>query len=216
MDGEKAMEYVRFRHDAMGDIWRVQRQQRFFVALAKSLLRIQNLPKLPQIVQSVNQNVHTDLTLKDLYELARLPGKVDMSKAKTDTLPGLPESTHGGFWIPDDVKLAKVVQDLFYTTTKPGLPTIEVLNGSGSAGAAQLVAEALKKQGYEVTATGNADSFKYPTSLVISHKKDLKGTDAVAKIVNTADVRFEKSPQSKADVTIIVGKDCALLANQDG
>lgn len=216
MNGEKAMEYVRFRHDAMGDIWRVQRQQKFFVALAKRLLRLQNVPRLPQIIDSVKQNVDTNLSLKDMYELAKLPGKLDMSKAKTDTLPGAPESTHGGFWVPDTDKTIKVVQDLFFTTTMPGLPKVEVLNGSGTAGAAQTVADVFKQQGYEVIATGNAGSFDYPTSKIISHKQDLKGVEAIGKVVNSIDVKYQKSTKAKADVTVIVGKDCALISTSGG
>ncbi|HEY3298399.1 MAG TPA: LytR C-terminal domain-containing protein, partial [Armatimonadota bacterium] len=108
------------------------------------------------------------------------------------------------------------VQDLFFTTTLPGLPKVEVLNGSGEVGAAQTVADALKLQGYEVISTGNADSFKYPSSRIVTHKKDLKGADALAKIVNTVDVKFAESQSAAADVTVIVGKDCALLANQGG
>ena len=34
LDGEKAGQYVRFRHDELGDIGRVERQQKFMKALA--------------------------------------------------------------------------------------------------------------------------------------------------------------------------------------
>ncbi|MGB9588176.1 MAG: LCP family protein, partial [Armatimonadota bacterium] len=47
LDGEKAMQYVRFRHDAMGDIARIERQQKFVKALAKQALSPANFPKLP-------------------------------------------------------------------------------------------------------------------------------------------------------------------------
>jgi len=215
LNGEKAMEYVRFRHDAMGDIWRVQRQQKFFVALAKRLFLIRNLPKLPQIAQSIRENVDTNLTAKDLYELAKLPGKIDISKAKTATLPGAPESTHGGYWVPDEEKIAKTVQDLFYSRVIPGLPKVEVLNGSGVYGAAQKVADALAEHGYEITRMGNADSFKYKTSQVISHKKDLKGLEELSIILNSKDIKLKES-NSDADVTVIIGQDCALIQVPNG
>lgn len=44
--------------------------------------------------------------------------------------------------------------------------TIEVQNGSGVAGAATKASNILKKLGYDVVSTGNADSFDYETTVI--------------------------------------------------
>lgn len=212
LDGEKAMEYVRFRHDKMGDIWRVERQQKFIKAIAMKALSPMNLPRLPRIVAAVRDNVDTDMDVKDLMALASLPRKVDLAKVKSATLPGLPQRIGGAsYWVADPGQSAKLVQDLFFTLEIPGLPKVEVLNGSGTPGAAQKIADLLKQQGYVVTAIGNAKSFSNPSSQVIAHKEGLKAVDKIAATVKVANVQQDNKPSSsKADVTVILGRDFVI------
>ncbi|MCX7777628.1 MAG: LCP family protein, partial [Armatimonadetes bacterium] len=51
LDGEKAHQYVRFRHDAEGDIGRTKRQRKFLEALAVRLTSPSVLPRLPSIIR---------------------------------------------------------------------------------------------------------------------------------------------------------------------
>jgi len=216
MNGEKAMEYVRFRHDAMGDIWRVGRQQTFMKAMVKRIKMPFNWIKLPRIIASVKSNIDTDLSVKDLIELAKLSGQLDLAHAKTATLPGLPNHIgDGSFWVVDPEKTATIVQDLFYSKVIPGLPKVEVLNGSGTTGAAETVAASLKKNGFEVVTIGNAKSFEYSTTQVISRKKDLKNVDQIANLVYPAKITIKPTPKAVADVTVIIGRDCALLTKKE-
>ena len=46
MDGETAGKYVRFRKDELGDIGRVQRQQKFLKAAAEQMFSVQNVAKI--------------------------------------------------------------------------------------------------------------------------------------------------------------------------
>lgn len=211
LNGEKAMQYVRFRHDAMGDITRIQRQQNFLKALMGKALAAENLPKLPQTIRAVLKNVDTDLNLKDAIYLARFFSKLDMNQMKTETLPGVPQTIGGiSYWVADYEQIAQVTQTLFFPPI-PGLPTVEVLNGSGVNGAANKVADAFRQHGYDVISTGNADSYDYASSQVIGHKPDLEGMDQIASLVNTSTIKEELNPSTKADVTVIVGKDCMLI-----
>jgi LCP family protein required for cell wall assembly len=43
LDGEKAGQYIRFRHDELGDIGRVHRQQRFMKAMSDEMLQVGTL-----------------------------------------------------------------------------------------------------------------------------------------------------------------------------
>ena len=121
LDGEKAMQYVRFRHDVMGDITRIQRQQKFLKALAQKALSPVNLPKLPRIIRTIRSNVKTDLTLRDMLELAKLSRKADINQVRMETLPGVPQNIGGAsYWICDPGQTAQVVQDLFFTPASVG------------------------------------------------------------------------------------------------
>ena len=49
MDGETAQKYLRYRGTELGDVGRVQRQQKFVRALYQKALQIDTVPKLPEI-----------------------------------------------------------------------------------------------------------------------------------------------------------------------
>lgn len=211
LDGDKAMQYVRFRHDAMGDITRIQRQQKFIKALAKKTLSPANLPKLPQIVDAVVENVETDMNPKDILYLAKFASQVDFSQVEMATLPGGPQSIDGiSYWIPDGQQVAEVVRELFFPETVIKLPSVQVLNGSGMQGAAVRVAEILKQHGYEITTVGNADAFDYVVSEVINHNGTDEGASRIAALLNSRIVRRDQDASAPADVTVIVGKDYSL------
>ena len=49
---------------------------------------------------------------------------------------------------------------------------IEILNGCGEAGAANLFTRFLRSEGYDVIDIRNADNFKYKNTIVLFHKMD--------------------------------------------
>ena len=210
LDGDKAMQYVRFRHDAMGDIARIERQQTFLKALAGKALSPGNFPRLPRLMMSILRNVETDLTPHDALYLAKFARDINLDQVEMAMLPGVPQTIGGiSYWIADYEKTAQVVRELFFPELVVRLPKVEVLNGSGMNGAAQRVADTLRQQGYEITAVGDADSSSYDSSQVICHSSNTQYAYQIASIVNSSTVRQEYDPASKADVTVIVGKNCA-------
>ncbi|MGB9586957.1 MAG: LytR C-terminal domain-containing protein, partial [Armatimonadota bacterium] len=114
------------------------------------------------------------------------------------------------YWIVDAAKASEVVREIFYPQLSAQLPRVEVLNGSGAAGAAQHVADVLRQQGYEVTNVGNADSYDYDTSQIICNNKKITDVSGIANIVKSEVIRHEDNPSAAADITVIVGKNCVL------
>ena len=62
LDGKNALHYVRFRHDAQGDIGRVKRQQDFIKAALQKLQRPSMIPKIPELADKVIEMVNSDMT----------------------------------------------------------------------------------------------------------------------------------------------------------
>src|SRR5262249_4479336 len=60
MDGVTAVEYARMRHPD-SDYGRQSRQQQLLIALRDQALRLETLPKLPQLIPEATNLVHTDL-----------------------------------------------------------------------------------------------------------------------------------------------------------
>jgi polyisoprenyl-teichoic acid--peptidoglycan teichoic acid transferase len=62
LDGAKAEQYLRFRHDKDGDIGRIRRQQLFLRAAVGQVHKPTVMIRLPLIVQTARADVQTDLT----------------------------------------------------------------------------------------------------------------------------------------------------------
>jgi len=72
MDGKTALQYVRFRHDALSDFARTERQRKFMTALAEKLQTTSSLLKLPRILQSIDPYIETNLSVMDMVKLGSL------------------------------------------------------------------------------------------------------------------------------------------------
>ena len=71
LDGEKSGQYVRFRSDELGDIGRVQRQQKFLKALGLQMFSIENITKIPKILATAKEYIETDMDTVTMLKAAR-------------------------------------------------------------------------------------------------------------------------------------------------
>lgn len=114
LDGEKAGQYVRFRHDELGDIGRVQRQQRFLQALSAEVLQVETVLKVPSLVSTVNQYVTTDMNMFTMLKLANTLKDMRHGSFKTEMLPGTFAEIDGlSYWVPDQKETRRLVRRMF-------------------------------------------------------------------------------------------------------
>ena len=71
LDGEKSGQYVRFRSDELGDIGRVQRQQKFLKALGLQMFSMENIAKIPKILATAKEYIETDMDTVTMIKAAR-------------------------------------------------------------------------------------------------------------------------------------------------
>ncbi|MBQ9572069.1 MAG: LCP family protein [Acidaminococcaceae bacterium] len=71
LDGEKSGQYVRFRSDELGDIGRVQRQQKFLKALGLQMFSIENITKIPKLLATAKEYIETDMDTATMLKAAR-------------------------------------------------------------------------------------------------------------------------------------------------
>ena len=83
---------------------------------------------------------------------------------------------------------------------------LEVLNGSGNSKALQKVVNELESAGYEVYRTGTTNTTSKTT---IINKKDAANTilENIKTILGVGTISSSQSSSSKADVTIVIGRD---------
>ena len=72
LNGQQVLDYARFRKTRMGDIDRIDRQQRIVLATFKQLKSTDQLLKFPRYYTAVMEKVHTNLDIKQIAGLALL------------------------------------------------------------------------------------------------------------------------------------------------
>ena len=117
LDGDKALQYVRFRNDAQGDFakdyegkvyGRVSRQTHFMWALARKLSVTRNLLVINQIINIATRYTETNLDSSELLKLAMMfrDIKVDLN-LKAINFPGRPDMIDGSSVVkidPDELQ----------------------------------------------------------------------------------------------------------------
>jgi hypothetical protein len=90
---------------------------------------------------------------------------------------------------------------------------IEILNGCGSPGAADRVALLLRRAGYVVERTGNADHFHYREDVIAARRVGLEKARPLAAVLEGAAVVEQRIPQYDVDITVVVGKPRSIAAS---
>ena len=177
---------------------------------------------LPYAVEFSTENLQT----------ASLPGSV----------PDLSQTNNVSIYVVDKEETAQLVKELFYpeelteegttdgntTATSSNITNtnatstgstssanikIEVLNGTSDGKVLQEVVNKLKTEGYNVSRTGTTTA---TSKTVIANKKDVSTTtmNQIKEVVGTGTISGSSGgSSSKADVTIVIGKDYQLLEN---
>lgn len=90
---------------------------------------------------------------------------------------------------------------------RPNTGQIQVLNGSGRPGQADVFRNYLTSRGFDVIEFGNARSWNYEHTMVIARtESDIIARD-LAKVLGTDRVVHLLHPASLVEATVIVGKD---------
>jgi len=88
LDGNRSLQYVRFRHDGQGDIGRIQRQQKFIRAAVEHIKKPRNFLRLvrhaPELLKHISTDIPLELSLLLLYHFK----DIDLTHLRTKTLPG--------------------------------------------------------------------------------------------------------------------------------
>lgn len=128
LNGDQAEEYIRFRHDKMGDIGRISRQQNFVMALIKKLESPSTVPKIPELIKIASENTQTNMSAYDMSKYGASILSVKPDNINVKMVPGAP-SKRGrlSYWIIDAEETQNLL-DVFFYSKKPA----DVLQDDGS------------------------------------------------------------------------------------
>ena len=219
------------------DLGRMRTQREFIMEVIKQTAKVENIFKLGQILEVAQENVITNVDFNVAKDYIPYAVEFNTENLLTATLPGTTppwNQTNGvSIFVADEEETETLIQELFYdrdldqTTTGEGTENttnstnstsstrttvskadikLEVLNGSGNSKKLQEVVDELEGAGYEVYRTGTTNATSKTT---IIDKKDVADTllENIQMVLGTGTISNSQSSSSKADVTIILGKD---------
>ncbi len=113
LDGEQALDYVRFRRDLNYDFGRMERQQRFITAMREQASGWNLALELPGMVSALFDNLKTTLGATDILDLAFWAIRLDGGRIRQVTLAGDIQTRDGvSYVIPPDGALEDAVARL--------------------------------------------------------------------------------------------------------
>jgi len=109
LNGDKALQYVRYRSDGRGDVGRVERQQKFITEFINQKLKLKNALKIPELVGEINSSIKTNLSIAEMVSIGMAIKELESEKVTSQMIPGEPKYIGGvSYWIPSTQKLDEI------------------------------------------------------------------------------------------------------------
>ena len=216
LTGNQAMGFVRFRHDALGDIGRVQRQQIFIRAVLAKAIQPESWSHLPKLMEIASQYMSTDMTSSDMISMATFARAVPKKNQQMMLLPG---DFAGNGWSSSSSEVRNIVSRLMgssFVTSLRNEMHITIQNASSTPGEAFKVAKILQRKGYIVTVKQSASKIgPFQRTRVIAQKGN---PDDAEQVMMDLGVQGEIVNASVGDiqsaVTVLVGEDLVPILSE--
>ncbi len=151
LTGNQAMGFVRFRHDALGDIGRVQRQEIFMRAVLDQALKPESWPHIPRLIEIVKSHVLTDMSDAEILSMVTFTRAVPRANQQLVMLPGRFSGT--GDWLADEGDVRQIAARLMGSDWPRANKTdvrITIENASTHPDLGRRLARLLRAKGYDV------------------------------------------------------------------
>lgn len=208
LNGAQAEAYSRFRHDALGDIGRVQRQQGLVRALSQKLFSVEGIVRMPQVVSVLYQDTRSNLSRTDMGYL--MYAAIRHQAPEMYMLPG-----HFGaaFWVPEEAKIQALIENQFTRAAQnnqdPYSLSIALVNVSAAKGSAGHLQRYLRNQGYRdvwIADTRAGD----PQTTMIQSTQGEQVAQKIRQDIGGGQVLVSSEGVLGADVTIRIASDLVL------
>jgi LCP family protein required for cell wall assembly len=218
LDGQYALWYARSRWSS-SDFDRNRRQQQVLRALYRQAMNADVIPRIPELWEALRAAVQTDLGLDNVIWLGWIGGQLDWANVKSRFV-GPPfvtaRTTDTGLFILQRVPgalealIAEALQPPATGRANQPAFRVEIWDGSGRPGMAEVAAERLRWEGFAVVGVVAADEI-YPRTQIVNYTTTGKGspvwilTTLYSRGAN--DVFYEPTTERTADFRILLGVD---------
>ncbi|MEH2026754.1 LCP family protein [Nostoc sp.] len=220
LNGDQVLQLLRFRHDELGDIGRIQRQQMVIRALMEQTLNPATVAQLPKVLDVVKEHIDTNLTVEELVALMGFGVRTNRSNMQMLMLPGR-FSEKGEFdasyWLPNKNGIAKLMaqhfgldseQEQLATTTDPRSLRVAIQDSTGGDRSnLQPLIRALEKSGYRNIYVAKAWGEPLDVTHIVAQQGDGDSAESIRNTLGFGEVRVESTGNLGSDISIQVGQD---------
>lgn len=217
LDGEAAMQFLRFRYDQYGDIGRVQRQQMFMRALQEQALSPATLARLPKIFSVVQSHVDTNLSLEEMLALCGFASRMERRDVQMVMLPGdfsRPGQYELSYWLPNEEAIDRMVAGYFSSNTSYASDVQSVSNlrvaiqdSTKHPEAIEAMVDKLNDAGYWNVYVERDWGESLEETQIIAQGGDIDSANLIKSLLDVGQVRIDSTGVLQSDVTIQVGND---------
>ena len=224
LDGDKALQLLRFRHDNKGDIGRIQRQQMVMRALIEQSLNPATLAKLPNILDVVQSHLDTNLTIEELLALTGFGVRTNRSNMEMLMLPGRfsqKREFNTSYWLPNEDRISNLMvrnfgleSDALQEFSDPSSLRVAIQDSTGSSRAElRPLIRSLQRAGYTNVQISSPWSIPLEESHIVAQKGDSESAESIRSALGFGEVRVESTGNLDSDISIQLGQD--WLKNKD-
>lgn len=217
LNGNQALQFLRFRYDQNGDIGRIQRQQMFMRALVEQTLNPTTIGRLPKILSVIQENVDTNLTVEELLALVGFAAQTNRSNVQMLMLPGgfsSPSEFELSYWLPNYNGIDEMVERYFgvgvsqtAATTDPSYLRIAIQDSTGDQVAVQSLIDNLYDSGYRNVYVEDDWNEELAVTRIVAQQGDSASAETLQRFLGVGEVRVESTGILGSDITIQLGKD---------
>ena len=205
LDGDKAVQFLRFRYDAYGDISRVQRQQMLMRSVVEQAMKPATIVKIPKILSVIQSHLDTNLSVKELMALGKFASETKRSDVQMLMLPGN-FSGNGkheiSYWLPNHKQIENIAQQHFdlsgsddydrqpedYTRLK-----IAIQNSLDDDTSAREVLKSLREAGYNRAYISRKVSHSLTTTKILAQDGDRNAANIIHATLGIGEVLVEST-----------------------
>ncbi|MEM1310992.1 MAG: LCP family protein [Cyanobacteria bacterium P01_H01_bin.153] len=217
LDGDKALQFLRFRYDDYGDIGRIQRQQMLMRATIDQAINPKTITRLPKILSVIQSHVDTNLSVEELLALSGYAAKSNDYNVQMLMLPGDFSSSRDfelSYWMPNLNEIDSMVAEYFGYGTRqvaasadPQLLRIAIQDSTGDAIAVESLVQTLYDSGYYNVFIERDWNEELPITRVVAQNGDLASAETLQRFLGLGEVRVESTGILDSDITIRLGRD---------
>lgn len=218
LDGDQALQFLRFRYDDNGDIGRVQRQQVFMRSLAQQALNPTTIARLPKIFSVIQSNVDTNLSVEELVALVSYSAQTDRSNVQMLMLPGSFSSYEDydlSYWIPNYPEIDTLAEQYFGLSNTYGISEqvnpsylrIAIQDSTYDDLAVQSLANNLYDTGYMNVEIARSLRSPLSKTKIVAQRGDVDSAREIQQFLGIGEVWVESTGDLNSDITIQLGED---------